>query len=116
MTKLLYETKAYLQEHGLTGADVKWVGSIDGNYAMSWDEFENRFGNLEYDSGFGSQEIAKDLVVVGEGWWLERHEYDGSERWEYKKLPSKSDTSTPFDRLIGCWDNLSKINNTEEEE
>lgn len=27
-------------------------------------------------------------MVVGDDWWLERHEYDGSEWWEFKRLPS----------------------------
>ena len=28
-------------------------------------------------------------MVVGNNWWLERHEYDGSEWWEYKQFPVK---------------------------
>jgi len=31
--------------------------------------------------------IRNDLYVVGEDWWLERGEYDGSEWWEFKRLP-----------------------------
>ena len=30
-------------------------------------------------------EVAEDLVVVGDNWWIERHEYDGNEWWEYKE-------------------------------
>lgn len=37
----------------------------------------------------GTEEVATDLLVVGDGWWLERHEYDGSEWWEHKALPAK---------------------------
>ena len=40
-----------------------------------------------YNSGVGSREISPGLVVVGKNWWLERHEYDGSEWWEYKTKP-----------------------------
>ena len=29
----------------------------------------------DYDSGLGGQEIAKGFLIVGEDWWLERHEY-----------------------------------------
>ena len=28
-----------------------------------------------------------DLLIVGDDWWLERHEYDGAEWWEFKTLP-----------------------------
>jgi hypothetical protein len=28
------------------------------------------------------------LEIVGDDWWLERHEYDGAEWWEYKTKPS----------------------------
>jgi len=44
---------------------------------------------VEYDSGYGATKVAKDLVIVGEDWWLERCEYNGSEWWEFKTLPVK---------------------------
>jgi len=31
------------------------------------------------------------LTVAGDDWWLERHGYDGSEWWEFKTLPKKSE-------------------------
>jgi len=40
-----------------------------------------------YDSGYGSAEIREDLIIVGNGWWLERDEYDGSEWWVYRTKP-----------------------------
>jgi hypothetical protein len=30
------------------------------------------------------------IIVVGKDWWLERHEYDGSEWWEFKTMPDKN--------------------------
>jgi len=45
--------------------------------------------NCEYDSGYGALEVAKDLLVVGKDWWLERHEYEGLEWWEYKTMPAR---------------------------
>jgi hypothetical protein len=42
--------------------------------------------DFEYDSGYGSQELF-GYVLFKDGTWLERHEYDGSEWWEYKKTP-----------------------------
>ena len=40
--------------------------------------------DVEYDSGFGGQELY-GYVVMRDGSWLERNEYDGSEWWEYRK-------------------------------
>jgi len=83
---LLDETLSFLQRHGLTEEDVCWVG--DGVNYCSWNDFVG-IANVEYDAGYGIQEIEEDLIVVGKDWWLERHEYDGSEWWEFKKLPEK---------------------------
>ena len=33
--------------------------------------------------------MAEDLVVVGDNWWIERRDYDGSEWWEYKEKPKQ---------------------------
>lgn len=55
--------------------DVAWVGSQDGEYAISWEEFK-AIANFDYDSGYGIQEIARDLVVVFHAGvtesWIER--------------------------------------------
>ncbi len=42
--------------------------------------------NFEYDSGFGGQELY-GIIWYKDKSWSERHEYDGSEWWEYKKTP-----------------------------
>jgi hypothetical protein len=83
---LLEETLSILKENNLTEEDVKWVGSND--IWFSWEDFK-LLANINYDSGFGGEEIALDLLVVGKNWWLERHTYDGSEWWEFKQLPVK---------------------------
>ena len=86
-TNLLAETLRDMAMADKSPADVQWVGSRDGKYAMQWGEFAELAKATIYDSGFGGQEIAPDLVVVGADWWLERHEYNGSEWWEFKRLP-----------------------------
>ena len=43
--------------------------------------------DFEYDDGYGGQELF-GYVLLDDMDWLERHEYDGSEWWEYKKYPS----------------------------
>lgn len=114
MSNLVKETIGYLAELGYGESDVLWVGSRDGKFAMSWADFEDKFKNLEYDAGFGRQEIAADLVVVGENWWLEREEYDGAECWAYKKYPEIISWKG-FDKIVGSWDNLEGIIMEEEE-
>lgn len=84
MSNLLKETIQMLNSSGKTTKDVKWVGSIF--VKTTWENFEN-IANKEYDSGFGGEQVNLDLMIVGDDWWLERHEYDGSEWWEYKTLP-----------------------------
>ena len=92
---LLRETLEKLTENNKTPADVRWAGSKDGRYAITWDAFV-QLADIVYDDGFGGQEIADDLVVVGDDWWLERHEYDGSEWWEYKTLPVRQSDAQSF--------------------
>jgi hypothetical protein len=46
--------------------------------------------NINYDDGYGSNEILGSLVVVGSYWWLSRGEYDGSEWWNFNKKPEKA--------------------------
>ena len=43
-----------------------------------------------YDSGYGSQELYGCILLKcgqPDRWWLDRHEYDGSERWVLRKRP-----------------------------
>lgn len=86
MANLLDETLNILKSNGKTEADVKWIGNL--THKTSQECFE-KVANVDYDGGFGSQEVATDLLVVGENWWLERGEYDGSEYWEYKEIPKE---------------------------
>lgn len=110
MTNLLEETLEDMKERGLTPSDVSWVGSRDGRFGMSWDDFA-AIANVEYDSGFGSPEIAQDLVVVfGQGRWLERQEYDGAEGWAYKTQPILQSRHLRFSRATGgAWDTLAEL-------
>lgn len=114
--KLVKETIEIIKEEGYSESDIEWVGSKDGKYGMSWDSFKEAFEGIEYDCGYGSQEVAKDLVVVGNGWWLERREYDGAEGWSFKSMPVACKNQLSFDKILGCWDTLHDIQLKEEEE
>lgn len=92
----LEETIKCLHDNGKTEADVLWVGREYVSYPSrkliayknTWEEFCSK-ADFEYDNSFGGVEIAEDLIVVGKDFWLERHEYDGSEWWEFKTMPTE---------------------------
>ena len=91
-TNLIDETMEALSSNGKTASDVKYVQTANGSF--SWASF-CEVGNFKYDSGYGGQEISYSLMIVGENWWMERHEYDGSEWWEFKCMPTKLPEVTP---------------------
>jgi hypothetical protein len=94
---LLAETRRTLAEHGIHPAEVDWVGTADR--WTTWEDFAAH-ADRKYDAGFGAQEVGVDLLVVGPDWWLERHEYDGSEWWEFKSPPRKPDRRGQIADLI----------------
>jgi hypothetical protein len=98
MKNLWKETICDLAENGKTWDDV--VGICCDDFQITKAQFEE-LANRQYDNGYGGAEVAQDLMIVGADFWLERHEYDGSEWWEYKQRPNLAEK--PFvsvDRLI----------------
>jgi hypothetical protein len=97
---LLLETQEMLARHGKTSDDVEFV--TDGVSSCPWELFLYPASITDYDEGYGSDEIYENLKIVGKDWWLERHEYDGREWWEYKTLPVRLEhgsvqiKTTPF--------------------
>ena len=99
MTNLLKETEADIKRIDKTPEDIKWIGSYNGKYACTWSQFKE-LANFEYDCGFGSAEVAIDLVIVfTDGTWFDRHEYDGSEWWSFNEVPVICNPSKVIDRL-----------------
>lgn len=105
------ETLEVLKENGKTWDDVLFVQCDDFSVKNNKDEIL-KLMDFNYDNGYGGQEIAKDLIFVGKDWWIERHEYDGSEWWEFKQLPVKLTTETKkIERFKGNgWESLKRIN------
>lgn len=105
---LLEETKAILEKNGKFLDNVKWIGCK--NFKIFIEDFIKAADHI-YNSGYGAPEVATDLLVVGEDFWLERHEYDGSEWWEFKSIPA-CPTETRHIRTLmnGCWDTLEELN------
>ena len=105
---LLRETIGKLINNKKKEKDVLWVGSKD--IYITWDEFK-KIADIEYDAGYGSQEVAADLLIVGKDFWLERQEYDGSECWEFKETPCKPKAKGNIKTVVGgSWENLKEIN------
>ena len=104
------ETLGILEEYNKTSADVLWCGSEEFGW-FSWEDFLE-IAPEHYNSGFGGQEIASDLLIVGNDFWLERHEYDGSEWWEYKSKPKKPNNyNKPKTIMNGdSWATLTEMN------
>lgn len=74
------ETVNALKDVGKTFDDVEWIGGDD--FEISKENFK-RISNFIYDDGYGSQEVAADIKLVGKDFMLIRWEYDGSEGWQY---------------------------------
>lgn len=111
MINLLEETKRVLEDYGHTLSDIVWVGCYD--YRIEIDQFIE-LANVVYDNGYGSEEVATDLLVVGNDWWLERHEYDGSEWWEYKSMPQMPPEVKSVNCVVGWSATLTQMNEEEE--
>ena len=115
MTNFKEETLEVLKENHKTWNDVKFIQGNDFRASNDKEELLNLM-DFVYDSGFGAPEIAEDLVIVGDNWWLERHEYDGSEWWEFKELPKPNKEVRQIKRFkvapdqVG-WEDLSEVNN-----
>lgn len=86
MSNLKQETLESLKKYGKTVEDIQWIGN---DVEISIDEFL-RVSDREYDDGYGSPNV-KYIYIVGDDWWMERGEYDGSEWWEFKTMPKKPD-------------------------
>lgn len=118
----LEETLRKLEYTGKKEEDVSWVGTIDGYYSVSWEEFKKIIFDTWYNSDFGAQEIATDLVIVlKDGSYFSRGEYDGSEWWEYNTMPIKNNVTKKFTRImvnkvdeIG-WRTLGELNELKKE-
>jgi hypothetical protein len=93
MINFLKETIDCIENYGKKIEDVLWVGANNCNGDKIWEDWDNfaRCADFEYDNSFGLDVIIDSLIVVGKDWWLERHEYDGSEWWEFKCIPEKPD-------------------------
>ena len=81
------ETLNKLKKYNKSEKDIMFV--TDGENYCNFSEFLNLIQDYKYDDGWGIPYINLSLKIVGNDWWLERHEYDGAEGWVFKTLPPK---------------------------
>lgn len=84
------ETLKCLKQFKRDPSGVRFV--LFGDHHCTFDEFL-KASDFEYDSGYGTVGIIESLKIVGDDWWLERAEYDGSEWWEFKTVPTISNSA-----------------------
>ena len=109
MTNLLQETIQCIEDSGHEIQDIVFIGSVVSGHSCTWDDFL-LLADVEYDSGFGAQEVAHDLTIVfRDGSTMWRNEYDGSEWWEYSKpvkIPTKQKQILRL--TCGAWSSLAE--------
>ena len=96
-TNLLKETLEKLDQHGKNQNDILWVGDSEGY--TTWEDFVEK-ANVLYNDGYGGVEVHFDLKIAGDGWWLERREYDGSEWWAYRESMVKPDKKCSISNIF----------------
>jgi len=107
MRNLKDSTLAALNSAGYVTGDVAWVGNRSGSLVLGWNVFVVLAARTNFDQGYGTAMVASDLVVVMlDGSWFERREYDGSEWWDHNRCPQKQDGARelgPNTSLAGRW-------------
>ena len=119
---LLKETEEILKLWGKSLDDITCV--FGDEFQITIDNFIEIAKRTDYDDGYGLEEIATDLIVAGKDFWLERHEYDGSEWWEFKEHPTPPTRVEHIDILsrrdcaeyYGIGDTLKAFNFGEEDD
>lgn len=111
---LLRETLDAIAESGHAVADIVFIGSRASGHRCTWDEFA-AMADVEYDNGYGAQEVANDLeVVFSDGASMTRSEYDGSESWGFSRPFTAPPVARKITRLVASpaevgWVSLSEM-------
>lgn len=83
---LLNETITVLHNNNYGMDDIEAIQGSD--IRISVDRFKE-LADVDYDNGYGAQEVATDLVILmKDGSWFSRGEYDGSEWWQLNRRPA----------------------------
>ena len=94
MKNLLIETKEALADEGYVWPhSVNYISVYDfhshAERSIPFVLFEEK-ANRCYDNSYGAQEVNSSLkIVMNDGSYYDRGEYDGSEWWEYHPVVEK---------------------------
>lgn len=103
------ETRNALNHYGFIIDDISWIGTR--KFKVPIDEFFRRANNTAYDNGYGIVAIPLDLLIVmKDGSYFERREYDGSEWWQYIDVLKEPQITFNFKSTVILFNN----NNTED--
>jgi len=112
LTNFLQETLEDIRNIGFTPDDIVFIGSRDGKYSCTWEEFKDLADQYYYQDS-PEQEVASDLIIVfRDGTVLERKEQRGLEWWSYFKpfrMPKKSEPIKRIFCLDLGWATLEQI-------
>ena len=120
MNNFLKETKETMDVLNLNPKDIEFIGSRDGEYEMSWEEFQE-VADFEYNESYGAQLVCYDLILLFKGGkMLKRGEYDGSEWWDFIdiSIPSQPNPKkiTRLKTVNVGWDSVAKVNSFDNED
>lgn len=88
-TNFAEETIGALAMYKYTVDDIDWIGNY--YFEIPIHEFFDVARKTNYYSGYGSAEMPTDLLIVmKDGSWFKREEYDGSEWWHLVRIPARS--------------------------
>lgn len=86
MTDYANELVKKLGMYGYVPTDIAWVGTSEFKIPIS--EFIATALGTTYNAGYGRPETPGDvMIVMKDGSWFKRYEYDGSECWVYEVPP-----------------------------
>lgn len=84
-------TKNFKAETLRAIGDSKALWVSDGKHVESFESFIQRC-DFSYDAGYGIEVVSTKLVIMlDDGSWLTRQEYDGAEWWERRRAPQRPD-------------------------
>lgn len=110
---LLQETERSMIDASLSPEEIIFIGSRNSGHQCTWIEF-CELADKEYNSGYSSQEVAADLIIVFSGGEIMyREECDGNEWWEWRRPFVLPPHSHPITGLFGKFSySLEAINQT----
>ena len=98
MIDLLTETLQEIDDNDLSVNDIVYIGTRDGKYSCSLEEFKVLADFESYDNGYGGAEGNPALIIVFKGG--EELHREGSELWDLWKPFKVPEITEPLTKLF----------------